>query len=221
MAATEIRIVVADDHPIVRQGLRQTIEAERGLKVVAEATDGLMAVEQIRSLKPQVAVLDIDMPVLDGFGVVRALRAEKIDVEVIFLTIHRDADFFNEAINLGARGYVLKDSALTDIVTCVKLVASGQHYVSPTLTSLLLNRQRRATSLSQRKPELKDLSPAERRILKLIAEYKTSREIAEELFISHRTVETHRTNICNKLEIHGNHALMKFALDNKSELSDL
>ena len=221
MAATEIRIVVADDHPIVRQGLRQTIEAERGLKVVAEATDGLMAVEQIKSLKPQVAVLDIDMPLLDGFGVVRALRAEKIDVDVIFLTIHRDEDFFNEAINLGARGYVLKDSALTDIVTCVKLVASGQHYVSPTLTSLLLNRQRRSTSLSQRKPELKDLSPTELRVLTLIAEYKTSREIAEELFISHRTVETHRTNICNKLEIHGNHALMKFALDNKSELSDL
>lgn len=221
MAATEIRIVVADDHPIVRQGLRQTMEAERGLKVVAEATDGLTALDQIRSLKPQVAVLDIDMPELDGFGVVRALRAEKIGVEVVFLTIHRDKDFFNEAINLGAKGYVLKDSALTDIVTCVKLVASGQHYVSPTLTSLLLNRQRRAVSLSQRKPELKDLSPAERRVLKLIAEYKTSREIAEELFISHRTVETHRTNICNKLEIHGNHSLMKFALDNKSELSDL
>ena len=218
MAATEIRIVVADDHPIVRQGLRQTIEGERGLKVVAEATDGLMAVEQIRSLKPQVAVLDIDMPLLDGFGVVRALRAERIDVDVIFLTIHRDEDFFNEAINLGARGYVLKDSALTDIVTCVKLVASGQHYVSPTLTSLLLNRQRRATSLGQGKPELKDLSPTELRVLKLIAEYKTSREISEELFISHRTVETHRTNISNKLNLHGSHALMRFALAHKSEL---
>ena len=221
MAATEIRIVVADDHPIVRQGLRQAMEAERGLKVVAEATDGLMALDQIKSLKPEVAVLDIDMPELDGFGVVRALRSERIDVEVVFLTIHRDEDFLNEAINLGAKGYVLKDSALTDIVNCVKLVASGQHYVSPALTNLLLNRQRRAASLSQRKPELKDLSPAERRVLKLLAEYKTSREIAAELFISHRTVETHRTNICNKLEIHGNHSLMKFALAHKSELSDL
>ena len=221
MAATEIRIVVADDHPIVRQGLRQAMEAVRGLKVVAEATDGLMALDQIKSLKPRVAVLDIDMPELDGFGVVRALRSERIDVEVVFLTIHRDEDFLNEAINLGAKGYVLKDSALTDIVNCVKLVASGQHYVSPALTDLLLNRQRRTASLSQRKPELKDLSPAERRVLKLLAEYKTSREIAAELFISHRTVETHRTNICNKLEIHGNHSLMKFALAHKSELSDL
>ena len=216
--ATEITIVVADDHPIVRQGLRQTMEAERGLKVVAEATDGQTALDQIRSLKPQVAVLDIDMPELDGFGVVRALRAEKIGVEIIFLTIHRDEDFFNEAINLGAKGYVLKDSALTDIVTCVKLVASGQHYVSPALTSLLLNRHRRAASLSQKKPELNDLSPAERRVLRLIAEYKTSREISEELFISHRTVETHRTNISNKLNLHGSHALMRFALAHKSEL---
>jgi DNA-binding NarL/FixJ family response regulator len=221
VAATEIRIIVADDHPIVRQGLRQAIEAERGLKVVAEATDGLMALDQIKSLMPEVAVLDIDMPELDGFGVLRALRRERIDVEVVFLTIHRDEDFLNEAINLGAKGYVLKDSALTDIVNCVKLVASGQHYVSPALTNLLLNRQHRAASLSQRKPELKDLSPAERRVLKLLAEYKTSREIAAELFISHRTVETHRTNICNKLEIHGNHSLMKFALAHKSELSDL
>lgn len=221
MAETEIEILVADDHPIVRQGLRKIIEAERGLKVVAEATDGLTALDQIRSLKPRLAILDIDMPELDGFGVVRALRQEKIKVEVVFLTIHRDEDFFNEAINLGAKGYVLKDSALTDIVNCVRSVASGQHYVSPALTSLLLNRHRRTASLSQQRPELKDLSPTERRVLKLIAEYKTSREIAEELFISHRTVETHRTNIGKKLEIHGNHALMKFALDHKSELSDL
>ena len=219
--AAEIRISVADDHPIVRQGLRQTIEAARGLKVVAEADDGLQALELIKSHKPDVAVLDIDMPELDGFGVLRALQGEKVKVEVVFLTIHREEDFFNEAVNLGAKGYVLKDSALADIVNCVKTVANGQHYVSPVLTSLMLSRQRRAVSLSQRKPELKDLSPAERRVLKLIAEYKTSREIAEELFISHRTVETHRTNICNKLEIHGNHALMKFALAHKSELSDL
>jgi len=221
VAATQIRILIADDHPIVRQGLCQTIEAERGLEVVGEATDGVTALDQIRSLRPQVAVLDIDMPELDGFGVVRALRQERLQVEIVFLTIHRDEEFFNEAINLGAKGYVLKDSALTDIVNCIRSVASGKDYVSPTLTSLLLNRSRRAASLSQRKPELADLSPTERRVLKLIAEYKTSREISEELFISHRTVETHRTNIGNKLDLHGSHALMKFALDHKSELSDL
>ena len=194
------------------------MEAERGFKIVAEATDGLAALDQIKSLKPKVAILDIDMPELDGFGVVRALHEENIDVEVIFLTIHRDEDFFNEAINLAAKGYVLKDSALTDIVNCVRSVAAGKPYVSPALTSLLFNRHRRAASLSQQTPQLKDLSPAELRVLKLIADYKTSREIAEELFISQRTVETHRTHISTKLNLHGSHALMKFALAHKSEL---
>lgn len=215
---TETRIIMADDHPIVRQGLRQTIEAERGLKIVAEVGDGRAALEQIRSLKPEIAVLDIDMPELDGFGVARALQKENPDIGVIFLTIHRDEDFFNEAINLGAKGYVLKDSALSDIVSCIRTVVAGRHYVSPALTSYLFNRQERAVSLGRQKPELKDLSPTERRILRLIAEYKTSREIADELFISPRTVETHRTNICNKLELRGSHALMKFALAHKAEL---
>lgn len=214
----EVRIVMADDHPVVRQGLRQTIEAARGMVVIAEAGDGRTALEQIRALKPDIAILDIDMPELDGFDVGRALRVEKLKIEVIFLTIHREEEFLNEAIGLGAKGYVLKDSALFDIVNCIKMVSAGQAYVSPALTSHLLGRQQRAQSLKREKPGLKDLSPTELRVLKLIAEYKTSKEIAEELFISHRTVETHRTNICNKLEIHGSHALIKFVLAHKSEL---
>jgi DNA-binding NarL/FixJ family response regulator len=216
--ANEISIIIADDHPIVRQGLRQTIEAVGGLKIVAEASEGRTALEQIEKLKPEVAILDIDMPELDGFGVARNVREQELPVHIIFLTIHREEEFLNEAINLGAKGYVLKDSALTDIVNCVKAVSMGQHYVSPTLTSHLLNRRERSTNLRQQQHGLKDLSPTELRVLKLIAEYKTSKEIAEELFISPRTVETHRTNICNKLELHGSHALMKFALAHKPEL---
>ena len=219
--ATDIRIVLADDHPIVRHGLRQAIESEAGLKVVGEAGDGRSALEQIKSHRPDIAVLDIDMPEMGGLDVARALGAQKLAAEVIFLTIHREEDLFNEAINLGAKGYVLKDSALTDLVSCVKEVAQGKRYVSPALTDYLFKRRQRVGSLSQQKPELKDLSPTERLVLKLVAEYKTSREIAEELFISPRTVETHRTNICNKLDLRGSHALMKFALDHKSELSEL
>lgn len=215
----EISILIADDHPIVRQGLRQTIEVERGLKIVAEASEGRTALEQITSIKPDVAILDIDMPELDGFGVARLVGERKLPVSIIFLTIHREEDFFNEAMNLGAKGYVLKDSALADIVACIKAVAAGQPYVSPSLTSHLLNLRQRSTKLSTQVHGLKELSQTELRILKLVAEYKTNKEIADELFISHRTVETHRTNICNKLELRGNHALMKFALSHKSELS--
>ncbi|MDQ3750995.1 MAG: response regulator transcription factor [Acidobacteriota bacterium] len=124
----------------------------------------------------------------------------------------------NEAVNLGVKGYVLKDSALTDIVSCIKSVARGQHYTSSVLTSYLVKRSSRAAALTEEKTGIKDLTPTERRVLKLIAEYKTSKEIAEELFISYRTVETHRANICQKLDLKGSHVLIKFALAHKSEL---
>jgi DNA-binding NarL/FixJ family response regulator len=214
----QINLIIADDHPIVRQGLRQAIEADANLKVVAEADDGRAALEAIEKYQPQVAVLDIDMPLMDGFAVARAVREKKLSVEMVFLTIQRDEDMVNEAVNLGVKGYVLKDSALTDIVSCIKSVARGQHYASSALTSYLIKRSSRAAALTEEKTGIKDLTPTERRVLKLIAEYKTSKEIAEELFISYRTVETHRANICQKLDLRGSHVLIKFALAHKSEL---
>lgn len=214
-----VEILIADDHPIVRQGLRQTIESGAGLKVVAEAGDGQEALAKIKELKPRVAILDIQMPLLDGFGVARAVREEGLPVELVFLTVYRDEEIFNAALDLGVRGYVLKDSAVSDIVACVRAVASGEHYASPALTSHLVNRSRRAAALVEERPGLASLTPTERQVLRLIADYKTSKEIAAELFISPRTVETHRNNICQKLDLHGSHALMKFALAHKSELS--
>ncbi len=214
----QITLIIADDHPIVRQGLRQAIEADAALKVLTEAGDGRAALEAIEKYQPQVAVLDIDMPLMDGFAVARAVREKKLNVEMVFLTIQRDEDMVNEAVNLGVKGYVLKDSALTDIVSCIKSVAGGQHYTSSVLTSYLIKRSRRAAALTEEKTGIKDLTPTERRVLKLIAEYKTSKEIAEELFISYRTVETHRANVCQKLDLRGSHVLIKFALAHKSEL---
>jgi len=146
------------------------------------------------------------------------VRKKNLNVEMVFLTIQRDEDMVNEAVNLGVKGYVLKDSALTDIVSCIKSVAGGQHYASSALTSYLVKRSSRAAALTEEKTGIKDLTPTERRVLKLIAEYKTSKEIAEELFISYRTVETHRANICQKLDLRGSHVLIKFALAHKSEL---
>jgi DNA-binding NarL/FixJ family response regulator len=215
---TEIKIVVADDHPLVRDGLRRAIEAAANLKVVAEAGDGQTALDRILALKPDVAVLDIDMPVMSGFDVARALREQGIPTAIIFLTIHREEDFFNEALDLGAQGYVLKDSAASDIVTGIKAVADGQHFTSPAMTSYLINRSRRAAEFRRSKPTLDDLTPTERQVLRLIADYKTSKEIADELGVSHRTIETHRANISAKLELRGSHSLMKFALSHKSEL---
>src|SRR5262249_4246678 len=216
--ATESRIVIADDHPLLRAGLRQVIEADARLRVLAEADDGETALEEIERRRPDVAVLDIEMPRLTGFDLLRALRDRQIAVEVIFLTMYKDEDIFNEALDLGARGYVLKDSAITEIVNCLKSVVAGQDYVSPALSSHLIRRGARAAALAAEKPALAELTPTERRVLKLIAEGQTSREIAAALGIGVRTVEHHRNNIATKLELRGSHALVKFAIQHQAEL---
>ena len=216
--SNEITIILADDHPIVRKGLREVIEEDQRLRVVAEVNNGREAVEAVEKFSPQVTILDIDMPVMNGFETAREIRARKLKTEIVFLTMHRDEDLFNEAIDLGAKGFVLKDSALIDIIECVKAVAASEHYASHALTKFLINRSRRALGLTEQQPTVKDLTPTERRVLKLIAEDMKSKEIGEELFISPRTVEKHRQNICQKLNLQGSHSLFKFAVQHKSEL---
>ena len=141
--AADIRILIADDHPVLRKGLRQVIEADPHLRVIAEADDGEAALEQIVAQQPDVVVLDIDMPRLDGFGVARELARRRIASAIVFLTLHASEELFTEAMDLGARGYILKESALTTIVEGVKAVAAGQYYVTPSLTSLLLGHRDR------------------------------------------------------------------------------
>lgn len=216
--ADTITIVIADDHPIVRQGLRQTIEEDGRLLVVADVSDGQQAVEAVEIHSPRVTILDIDMPVMNGFDAARAIRQKELSTEIVFLTVHKDEEIFNEAIDLGAKGFVLKDSALTDIIECIKTVASSEHYASHALTSFLMNRSRRAIELTEKQPSIKDLTPTEHQVLKLIADNLTTKEIGERLFISPRTVEKHRENICQKLNLQGSHSLLKFALTHKSEL---
>lgn len=215
----EITVLIADDHPIFRHGLRQLVEKDPQIKVVAEADNGETALELIAVHRPEAVVLDVNMPRKDGFAVLLDLRSQRLPTLVIFLTMHKDETHFNEALNLGVRGYVLKESAATDITNCIKAVVAGQSYVSPELSTYLLNRGRRASTLRQEKPALSELTATERQVLTLLAGYKTNREIAGELFVSVRTIENHRANICSKLGLHGTHALMKFALKHKSELS--
>ena len=216
--AKQIRIVLADDHPIVRHGLRQMIEADSDLKVVAEAGDGKTALALIEQHNPGVAVLDIDMPEGNGFVVVRALQRKRLDAEVVFLTMHKEEGIFQEAMDLGVKGYILKDSAMTDIVASIKSVAKGQPYLSPSLSAHLLGRRRVVEKMEAETPGLAALSPMEQRVLKLIAADLSSKEIGAQLFISPRTVETHRTNICAKLNLHGTLALVRFALKHKAQL---
>jgi DNA-binding NarL/FixJ family response regulator len=215
---SEIRILIADDHPIFRQGLRQVIEAQPGLIVVAEAEDGERALARLRTGDITLAVLDVTMPVTDGFAVARAVREHRLDAALVFLTMHRDEHYLNAALDLGVRGYVLKDNAATEIVECVRSVAAGGEHISPALSSFLIRRGTRAAGLAARKPEIDRLTTTERRILKLVADGLTSREIAEQMAIGVRTVEHHRNNVAAKLELRGSHALTKFALKHQSEL---
>lgn len=208
-------VLLADDHPVFRRGLRMIIASDPQFNVLDEAADGLLALARIRELRPDVALLDINMPQQSGIEVARTLQREQLNTRVVFLTMHRDEATFNAALDLGASGYLLKESAVEEIVSCLKAVAAGEKFVSPQLSTFLLNRGSRVRSLQEQKPSLADLTPAELRVLKLIAEQKTTREIAELLFISPRTVERHRENICTKLELRGSNALLKFALENK------
>lgn len=212
------RILIADDHPVFRQGLRLTIEADPHLTVIAEASDGDEALARLQDTPVDVAMLDVTMPLKDGFAVARAVKELRITVPIVFLTMHKDEHYLQAALDLGVKGYVLKDSAIVEIVSCLKAVVAGKDYVSPELSSYLIRRHKRAEALAAEIPELEQLTPTERRVLKLIAEGKTSREIASEMRIGIRTVEHHRNNITTKLDLHGSHALVKFAIQHQTGL---
>lgn len=199
--------------------MRQTIEAETSFEVIGEAADGKHALGLIAQHQPQIAILDVTMPELGGFEVAGEIRRLKLDVAIVFLTMHKDKNLFNKALDLGARGYVLKDGALDEIVDALNAVAQGRPFVSAALSGYLVQRMDRIGLLAQQVPGLNDLTPTEKRILKLIAQYKTSKEIAEELHIHYRTVDNHRTNISAKLGLQGSHALLKFAVEHQAELA--
>ena len=215
---TAISVLIADDHPIFRTGLREVLSEDAAIKLVAETADGQTALQRIRELKPQVAVLDMDMPGMNGLQVARKVLDLKLPVALVILTLYKEERVFNEAIDAGVLGYVLKENAANDLLNCVHAVAGGEPFISPSLSALLLGRNSRARQLLEEKPELEKLTPAERRILKLIAEDLTSKEIGERLEISSHTVENHRANISEKLRLRGSHSLLKFAFANKDRL---
>lgn len=213
-----IEILIADDHPIFRAGLRQIVETGGTFRVVAEASDAEAAIELARKIGPAALVLDLDMPGGGGLSVARAVREVLPSAAVVFLTVHKLESLFNEAMDSGALGYVLKECAAEEMVNALKSVLAGKIYLSPTVGDFLLNRKRRVTALVSSVPGLAELTPTERRILKLVTENKTSKDIGQQLGISYRTVERHRTNVAQKLGLSGTHSLVKFAFDHKSEL---
>jgi DNA-binding NarL/FixJ family response regulator len=215
--ADEIRILLADDHPIVRKGLKLSIEECDGCKVIAEAGDGEAALALIQKLRPNLAILDIDMPKSTGLQVSAEIRRLKLDVKVIFLSFHKDEEMVRAALDAGGKGYLLKDSATQEIVAAVQTVMAGQQYVSSAIAVQLLQGGDSPKS-SGDNSLTGNLTVSERRILFLIADGLSSKEIGATLSVHYRTIENHRTNICRKLGIEGANALLRFAVQHKGEL---
>ena len=212
------KVYLVDDHPVFRHGLRQVIQTDSLFEVVGEAGDDSTALAEIRAAKPAVAIVDVRLPQRGGLELVKVLQGLQSGPACLMLTMHGEESTFNAAMDAGARGYMLKEDALELVLLGLKSVAAGSFFLSPSISGWMVRRQQRVSALKQEKTGLAALTATERRILQFVAENKTNKEIAGELFISYRTVETHRSNICQKLELQGVHKLLQFAIEHRSEL---
>jgi len=208
-----IRVYNADDHPILCKGISELIQQTTDMELVGSATDGRTALNQIQALKPDVALLDIEMPEMTGMEVAKALIKEGSSTQVVLLTLYKDESFLSNALEMGIKGYLLKESSEKEILDCIRLVSEGKAFVSASMAQYLISAKETKDQI------LTNLTDHEINILTLIAKQKTTTEIADMLFISPKTVGNHRTNISKKLELKGEqNALLKWALENKGIL---
>ena len=213
-----INILIVDDHPVFRKGLCDILESEKKLHVVADVADGESALDVLKKHSIDVVLLDLDMPKMNGFDFTQAVIKQNIQVKIIILTMHKEERLFARAMDLGINGFISKENTASDIIDCIHTVINGRFYISSMFTDFLVHQNGGHTGKIDQASGFHLLTPTERRVLRLIAENKNSKQIAKELFISPKTVENHRTNICAKLNIHGTHALLRFLLENKSFL---
>ncbi len=211
----QISVIIADDHPVLRAGLREIIESDQNFRLEGTASDGEEALREVRARKPDVLLLDIEMPKLNGLEVARRLHEEEATVAILVLTMHQEDSIFNRAMDYGVSGYLLKDSAEDEIRAAMRAVMDGRCFVSRALTAQALDFARRDRSTEE---EFRDLSKMEYTVLLKIAESKTSGQIAGELNLSPRTVEKHRLHIGQKLGLRGSYSLLRYALENRERI---
>jgi two-component system response regulator NreC len=207
-----ITILVVDDHKILRQGLRTLLAREADMEVLAEAEDGREAVRLVRELSPQVVIMDVGMPDLNGIEATRQILQESPETKVIALSMHSDRRFVTNMIKAGASGYLLKDSAFEELATAIRVVMARKTYLSHEIAHVVIKDYVQGGGSKDDQSVFSVLSPREREVLQLMAEGKTNRQIAETLNVSLKTVETHRQQIMNKLEIHNIVELTKYAI---------
>jgi len=206
------RILLADDHQLMRSGLRLVIEQQPDLTIVGEAADGREAVALAKSVRPDVAVMDISMPNLNGIEAAHQIIQSQPDIAVIVLSMHTDESYVLRALKAGAKGYLLKDSAEADLIAAVRAVAHGKSFFSPAVSKVLLDDYMRKLKRSGADDAYDLLTPREREILQLVAEGKSNKEVANLLNLSVYTVETHRSNVMQKLNLKGIPELTLYAV---------
>ena len=209
---SQIRIVLADDHTIIRSGLKLLLEQQPNFKVVAEAEDGRQAVELVSKHHPNVVIADIGMPQLNGIEATRQIVAHDPHPDVVILSMHSDESYVLRALKAGARGYILKNSAEADLIRAVSAVSEGKSFFSPVISKMLLEDYVRRVREKEVEDSYDLLTPREREILQLLAEGKTNKEVATILSLSPYTVETHRGNILEKLNLHSVPELILYAV---------
>jgi len=207
------RVLLAEDHTIVRKGLRSLLDKETGIKVVEEAEDGREAILKAEELYPDVVVMDIAMPGLNGLEATRQIKKRFPDIKIIILTMHANEEYILQSLKAGASGYLIKKAAPAELISAINAVHKGNSFLSPSISRTVIDEYvRRSKEISEGEEGFEQLTVREREVLQLIAEGRKTREIAELLYISIKTVETHRAHIMNKLDIHSTAELTRYAI---------
>jgi len=210
----KIHILLADDHTILRDGIRALIAGEPDMLVIGEAEDGHTAVKMALQLEPDVVLLDIAMPLLNGLEATRQIKRDNPNIKILVLTMHENEEYIRQVLASGAMGYILKDAAARDLLSAIRAVQRGEAVLSPAITRLVIEDYLRWGELQTTSTE-NGLSPREREILQLIAEGYTNKQIAGILSIAVKTVQTHRANLMKKLDLHDRGELIKYAIQKK------
>lgn len=208
----KIKVFIADDHKILRESLRILLSQQENIAVVGEAAGGLEAFEKIRTLRPEIAVLDISLPQLNGLDLAARLAQEQPELKIVILTMHKSEEFVKRALGVGVKGYVLKDNALEDLIACIQAVHEGKAFLSQSVTQLVVDEF--VKSMKERDAQPEPVSAREREVLQLLAEGKSNKEISKVLNLSIKTVETHRANIMRKLGLRNIADLVLYAVRN-------
>lgn len=207
------RVVIAEDHKILRQGLRSLLSMSDELEVVGEAGDGMSAIRIIKGTNPDLVLLDLNMPKMNGIAVIKEIKQQSPDIKILALTMHRKEEYILEVFKSGGDGYCLKSSGQEDLMMAIKAVLSGKQYVSPEISEMVLEGFLESRRKIRKKSSFEILTEREKQVLKLVGEGYQNKEIADYLCISPKTVEKHRANIMQKLDLHTASALTAYAIE--------